>query len=554
MDDIGLPTTPFTGKKILIIDDQEIVFRLCRLALSPSYEILSAPDGMSALRLLEHTVPDLILLDILMPGMNGFDVFERIRQSERLAQIPVVFITAQDDHESLVMALRMGAADFILKPFNMAVLRHRLNNILERDDLRRKIATQQRELQAAHQREIETASIIQHRLLFGEPPKHIPGLNIASYSEASMGIDGDFYAFTEIGADAIEIITGDVMGKGVLAAMIGAGIKSSYRALVTQAVIDARGEYPDAARIVNQLHREITPQLIQLNTFVTMSLLRIDRRAGTLTWVNAGHTPLLLASGDQPSLRQLSSDNLPLGVLEDEVYAAFSTPLTRGDTLMSYSDGITEACDPDGKPYGDERLNQLLRQGKRLEVSAYTLLLALRSDLANHVQHNPGQDDCTAIVVQLHPTPQEQAADGADGKVTAHFEIERRLDCLTQLRAHIADFAGHHPEQCFQALILAAFEAATNVVRHAPEKLQQEKLSVTLECVDNKVSVELFYAGDSYSPGTPPAPNFSGQMEGGFGLFIMENSVDRVLYSNPLPGLASIRLEKLMDQAATPAS
>ena len=150
---------------------------------------------------------------------------------------------------------------------------------------------------------------------------------------------------------------------------------------------------------MNALHDVVTPELLQVESFVTMSLLRLDCQARTVTWVNAGHTPTLLAQGQQ--VTELIGDNLPMGILAQEVYAEHSVQLQAGDTLLLYSDGLSESVGPAGEAYGDERIKQLLSQGCQAGHQPELMMAALRRDIEDFTTQSPAQDDRTAVFIQL---------------------------------------------------------------------------------------------------------------------------------------------------------
>jgi CHASE1-domain containing sensor protein/serine phosphatase RsbU (regulator of sigma subunit)/anti-sigma regulatory factor (Ser/Thr protein kinase) len=405
-----------------------------------------------------------------------------------------------------------------------------------------------RAVDLARQREIEVSASIQQRLLFGVPPTDIPGFSISSYSEASQGIDGDFYTFTRLGGDSFEILTGDVMGKGITAAMIGAGIKASYRRhLVEFKAHSKENAFPSPEQLINLIHHEVTPELIKLNSFVTLSLLRFDHSAMTLTMVNAGHTPALQVSKNGQCLNKLAGDNLPIGVIENEVYKEQVFPIQIGDYILSYSDGISESVSPQGDLYGETRIETILQAGQQIEASSSIFLHSLRSDIHDFTERLDGNDDRTAIVVQIRPLRSKIRSNITDRKELEYIDLPRQFDQLSRLRQRIADLAQDQPEEFIQALILAAFEAATNIIRHTPEKLLNTPFTAVLKRDQTELSVDLVYAGQPFVQEAPPSPDFSGGSDGGFGLFIIENSVDRVIYSRPMPGLASILMIKKLD-------
>ncbi|WP_371325086.1 SpoIIE family protein phosphatase [Dechloromonas sp. ZY10] len=671
------PVTPDAAPPgtVLIVDDTPANLQLCQSILARHCRVLTAGSGAEALALLAAEAVDVVLLDVMMPDMDGFAVAGQIQADPQLAATPIIFLTALTDSASQIRGLELGAVDFLTKPVSSKILQRRVANVIEREQLRRRLQGERQALQqavaelrqqkaaldahclvsicdadgrityanprfcdisgypeaellgqnhrliksglhpesfyaeiwqtiaaghtwhgeianrrsdgeiywvdstiipwcdedgipyqyvairtditerirarqqlaAARQRELEIGAQIQQRLLFGPLPEHLPGFAVACHTEASEGVDGDFYTFTRLGDDTFELITGDVMGKGVAAALIAAAIKSSYRRIFTELLCRHELQAPPSpAQIMNALHTAITPELIDLDCFATLSLLRFDRVQGCVTWVNAGHTPALLAHPDG-QIEHLLGDNLPLGVLANETYAEQTTPLAIDDLLLLYSDGISETTTAAGTAYGEERIRELLRAARCQTISPAILLNALRSDLDDFAGQHGRSDDRTLIAVQMQP----EHGNNAPRPHPECFELPRRLDGLTLLREKIASLLSDQPEEIWRALALAAFEAATNIVRHTPEKLPGTPIIARLERQPQRCRVDLFYPGRAFQPGAACPPDFSGARAGGFGLFIIAHQVDLLAYEAPLPGMAAIRLEKQLTGAAT---
>jgi PAS domain S-box-containing protein len=407
----------------------------------------------------------------------------------------------------------------------------------------------EQELALARERELALGANIQQSLLFGKPPTNLEGVSVACFTEASNGVDGDFYTFTEINPSCFEVLTGDVMGKGVTAALIAAGIKNTYYKTFTALMSQRLGKAaPTPAEIINAVHAIITPELIRIESFVTLSLVRVNRLDKTVTWVNAGHTPTLLVRSDGQDVLELLGENLPIGIAEAEVFAEHVTPIDVGDAFLLYSDGISEAAGPDHNEYGLNRIKTILRLGQTTQSPPSVTLNSLRSDLSNHTRHLGPADDSTAIFIRVNPL-----RNGARGTLLARrapefLEIPRRLDKLGLIRQKIAQVALDQSESFVHMLQLAAFEAATNIIRHAPERLKNAPLTVSVARTPHAICVELIYEGEPFFPPSAPSPDFSGHSEGGFGLYIINSSVDQVDYGSPMPGMASIRLLKKLKQ------
>ena len=427
--------------RLLIVDDTPANIKVLIAMLQDDYELSAATSGQQTLNLLaKGQRPDLILLDVMMPGMDGYEVCATLRNDAATRDIPVIFVTAKTDADSEALALASGGVDFIHKPLNPVVVRARIRLHLERArqqhelealnlQLQRSLAARievEQELAEWRAREMEFCSTIQQQLLFGTPPPDLQGYSIAYHSEPSQGVDGDFYTFTKLGPTCFEVLTGDVMGKGLKAAMTAAGVKSAYDKALARLCAKRQAGLPSPAELVNAIHADITPRLIQLETFVTMTLLRFDSATQTITWVNAGHMPTLLAPQDGRDIIDLVGGNMPLGIHESEVYEEHVDAFQIGDTLLLYSDGISEAVDSDDVPYGDERVKRILDLGQRNHAKPPMIMNSLRSDLADYTQVTAGADDKTVIVIQATPIPAAPPSDRPGG------DLDRPL-CMSPL-------------------------------------------------------------------------------------------------------------------------
>ena len=360
---------------ILVIDDTPANLKVLSVALARDFQVQIATSGAIGLAAAAKTAPDLILRDIMMPGMDGFEVCRQLKADPALQHIPVIFLTALSAHASESEGLALGAADYITKPINVEIARLRIANLLERESLRQALANERdklrqsviqleqaaQQLQEARLRELEIGNAIQRDLLQGELPLGVEGVCLTSLSKPSLIVDGDFSVMHRLQADCFDVLVGDVMGKGVPAALIGAGIRSTYNQVLADLLLNNpdRQALPTPAQMVNQLHQLLTPRLVELASFATLALYRFDLAAHTLTYVNAGHTPGLLLRAQQSRAIPLAGENLPIGVLLAEVYTQSEIALLAGDRFLSFSDGITEARNAQGEEFGLPRLTAL---------------------------------------------------------------------------------------------------------------------------------------------------------------------------------------------------
>jgi PAS domain S-box-containing protein len=436
------------------------------------------------------------------------------------------------------------ADEALLKIF--ATIGVQIGEFIVRHAAQEAVREEKRLLEEARRRELRTGFEIQRSLLIGEVPAGIVGADIAGYAEPSRGIDGDFYAFTRFRPDCFELLVGDVMGKGVPAALVGAALRTAYSEVVTELVAGARGDggLPTPATIVNTLHERLTPRLIELETFVTLALYRFDLADGRLTFVNAGHTPGLLLRGGG-GLERILGENLPVGVLEGECYVQASVPMAMGDALLAYSDGLTEASSARDEEFGERRIADFMRGLDAADVPARIALQALRKRVRDYMGERLMRDDETAVLVMLREPLAALESTPGRGVGEEVFDLPWDVGGLEPLRRRVAVAAAGLRAEARDGLVLASHEAATNVVRHVRRLFDDATLTCRLRRQADRVTVELWYVGLQFDPRAEGMPDFSGDSEGGFGLYIIERSVSRVTYDEPVLDVCRICLEQI---------
>lgn len=399
------------------------------------------------------------------------------------------------------------------------------------------------ELGQARAQELEIGHQIQRSMLLGDVPGKIGAVSLAAHTEPSQGIDGDFYECFSYGPDQFDLSIGDVMGKGVSAALIGAAVKQQ----MNQTIAEQLAHYcltgtdpPDPASMVNALHEKVSPQLMALESFVTLAYLRVDMSSNRVSLVDAGHTASILANAQGSQL--ISGVNLPLGVLAEEVYQQQVIDVHPGDVMFLYSDGFTEARSSQGEEFGVERLRAMVQGMQVADIPVKVLVQAIRKAVRDFEAREFPSDDRTCLALRFDRT-------ASGGTQTVSLDLLWSLDALAQMRQSIKAFAAAAgvDEAARDALTLAAFEVATNVIRHADQALRDISLHVRLEDKGDSVDVSLYYVGERFDPEYGKT-DFSGVSEGGFGLYIIRNSVSEVVYDSPAPSVARVRLSQRKDR------
>lgn len=356
---------------ILIVDDARLNRELLRMSLlKHGYRFRTANNGREAIEQLQlHPEIDLIILDLMMPVMNGYEFLEWRKDHPEFQVIPVIVNSSLDDFESLIRALNMDAYDYFTKPLSNhdleLVLPIKIRNAVNS----RRLYQETRRQNEIMRRELEMAARYQQFLL----PQAVTlrGVKVSHLFQPCSGVGGDYFDFFQLPEGEVGVVVADVAGHGVASAMTASIVKA-----LLPGYLERKGSPAAAFAALN----DDLVRLTQEDVFVTAfaGIFQADRAA--LVWSMAGHPPPLLLSGDRPPLR-LSASSLFLGALESSdpmvEFSDQTLALKPGDRLALYTDGLTEAPDTERNLYGIERLEALLDEHRKLEISKLRDLVLL---------------------------------------------------------------------------------------------------------------------------------------------------------------------------------
>jgi len=378
---------------LLVVDDNKVNRMLLIHHLEEQgHCVMAAVNGCEALEVLRVRPIDLVLLDIEMPVMNGYEVLSTMKRDRQLRHIPVIMVTAVDEMESVVRCIEMGAEDYLPKPFNPILLRARIGASLEKKHLRDREQLYLKSLE----RELEIGREIQAGFLPTELPR-APGWEIAASLKSAREVAGDFYdAFFLESERRICLVIADVCDKGVGAALFMTLFRSLLR--FTMGVTDTLGERSPAARLsyaVTLTNRYIANTHGETGMFATIFVGLLDPVAGTLTYINAGHEcPLMIDIENHCT--PLTRTGPAVGVVADTEFMVRDVQLHPGDLLFAFTDGVPDALNSAGNTFGHERLRSLLQD----HTSAGTLLADLNATLDRYTAGTEQFDDITLLIVQ----------------------------------------------------------------------------------------------------------------------------------------------------------
>lgn len=407
-------TAPDAPAQILVVDDVEMNRDLLsRRVRRLGHEVLLAEDGVQAMDTLRKQAVDVVLLDIMMPNMNGYEVLEAMAADEQLQRVPVIMISAIDEKESIARCIELGADDYLPKPFDPLILKARLGASLARKRLYEREQLYQQSLV----RELEIGREIQAHFLPGDLPS-LTGFDFAARLRSAKLVGGDFYdLFPLAGGKEVVVAIGDVCDKGVGAALFMALFRSLLRALAEQSdgvrwsdrgmIRERRRDAgPRAAAVTNHLLRTIT--LVNdyvagthssSNMFATVFFAIVDGETGLVQYINAGQEPPVVVGPN--GTRELPPTGPALGLMAGLPFAVGQTTLAPGEALVAWTDGVTEArTDAGDELFGEERALQTVQAATDSAEGVLDGLLDAVDRWAGSAEQS---DDITLLAVRRLP-------------------------------------------------------------------------------------------------------------------------------------------------------
>jgi phosphoserine phosphatase RsbU/P len=371
-------------KIVLLVDDAPANIQMVNSILKDTYKTRIATSGAKALELASlDPAPDLILLDVMMPEMDGYEVCSRLKAVATTRDIPVIFLTGQTETADETKGFDVGAVDYIHKPFSPAIVKARVHTHLVLRGIRQQLASQLRTIQ----QEMETARQIQLSILPREVPK-VGGLDIAARYIPMTSVAGDFYDFIPIDDKRIGILVADVSGHGMPAALISSMLKIALSAQTYCAT--------DPERVLAGLNQALCGKFQE--HFVTAAYVLIDTEKQTLRYAGAGHPPLILRSNSENTTSDFVENGLFLGFFPEATYISIELPFKVGDWGVMYTDGIPESTNPSDEQFGIDRFKLFLQNNHELSADQFVdSFLAELSKWSDSASGREPEDDITLL-------------------------------------------------------------------------------------------------------------------------------------------------------------
>jgi len=366
-------------ESILLVDDNPTNLQVLFQTLEGvGCKLLIAKNGEMALAIAGKALPDLILLDIMMPDIDGYEVCRQLKTNPATSGIPVIFLSALGDTQDKVKGLQLGAVDYITKPFQPDEVIARVNTHLTIHRLKREVESQKDQLE----HELKVVSEVQRKLL----PKQLPaidGFNLAVHYETSRYAGGDYYDIIELPDNCWGFLIADAEGHSAPAAVLMAMTCALFRSYP--------GLAADPAEVLDYLNEHLCK--VADPSFMTALYAYYDAKTQTMRIARAGHPlPMVFRNSDKKAIELPCPGVYPLGIEPYEIdIPVTETKLEQGDRFLVYTDGLTERFNTKENTYGEERLLSLLATDGTNDPRG--VLAAIMADVEQFAGKRPADDD-----------------------------------------------------------------------------------------------------------------------------------------------------------------
>jgi len=391
-------------EKILVVDDNVVNRRLLfNILKKEGYELLEASDGEEAIEVAVQGQPDLILLDIMMPKKDGYEVCRELKKDERFAAVPIIFLSAKAETEDKIKGLDLGGADYVTKPFDRGEVVARCHAQLKIRDLTKRLTLANQDLvekQRLIDEDLKAAAEIQRSLL----PQEYPNVDIMDVAWKFMpcqSIGGDIFNLIRLDEDNWGIYMVDVSGHGVPSALVAVSVTQmihSSESVVLKRSIDHPPYYQIVAppEVLEKLDREYPIE--RFEKFFTITYIVLNGQSKRIQYSNAAHPPPVLLHTDG-TLEFLDKGGTIIGIGGALPFEGGENQLRAGDKLFIYTDGIVEYQDEDGNFYGEDRFFDEMKRLKDEPISS--MIDGVIASVMDFGKNNEPQDDISLLGIEI---------------------------------------------------------------------------------------------------------------------------------------------------------
>jgi phosphoserine phosphatase RsbU/P len=501
---------------ILAVDDTPENLDVVKGILGSDYIVKAATSGPMALKIAEKQPPDLILLDIMMPDMDGYEVCRRLKESELTKDVPVIFLTAMDQTTDEEQGFELGAADYMTKPVNPPILKARVATHLALKSSMDQI----RKHKDRMQQELNVGRDIQMSMLPVDFPPYPDRkeFSIHALLKPAREVGGDFYDFFFVSDDEICLVLGDVSGKGVPAALFMAVTKTMIK---TQAADDL-----SPASIVTRVNEELSADNPAC-MFVTLFVAIVNVRSGELRFTNAGHNPPYILRHDG-KLDCLDQRHGPIiGAVEGVAYREDQIEIGEKDTLLLFTDGVTEAMDTSNQLYSEARLEEFLKKSDNTPEQLTVAVLDAVEQFATGAEQ---ADDITILAFRIEQATEKIRVDELHLVAATNLtEIERINTAFTTFAEGRGFAAGIAQKVC-----IVFDDLLNNIISYGFSDDEEHQINIDVSVTSEQLVITVADDGMPFNPFDRVGPDTSLSLEerdiGGLGVLLVTELMDQCSY------------------------
>ena len=506
-------------KTVLAVDDTPENLDVVKGILASDYTVKVAINGKMALKIAETQAPDLILLDIMMPGMDGFEVCRRLKAEPGTRDIPVIFLTAMDQTTDEAAGFEVGAADYITKPINPPILEARVRTHLALKESMDALQDAYKIIKGQKDR-MEAELNVGRDIQLGMLPTHEPDraeFSVETTMQAARQVGGDFYDYFPVGPQEYAFCVADVSDKGVASALFMS---------VTKAMMKSRcREDNSTASVATWVNNEIAVDNDSC-MFITLFIGILNTSTGTLRYTNAGHNPPYIKRANG-ALECINDKHGPvIGAMEGIAYGEDTLQMGRDDVMVMFTDGVTEAMNKSRELFGESRLEAYLTAMDDTSVQAVVkgVLAAVRK-FADGAEQS---DDITLLAFKYDTDP------GAAHRLDIRIPNDR--EAIAEATERFGSFAQEHgiPTQDVMRVNLVFDEILTNIISYAYQGDDVHEITIGVDLGPRKLVVSIEDDGIPFNPFAQEGPDTGLSIEdreiGGLGIHLVKNVMDEATY------------------------
>jgi sigma-B regulation protein RsbU (phosphoserine phosphatase) len=382
---------------VLVVEDDRTLRRVLKDNFEfQGYRVATAEDGEEGLEAARQAPPDLIILDIMLPGINGYEVCRLLRQDGM--DVPIIMLTAKGEEPDVLLGLEVGADDYVKKPFSLNELLARANGMVRRHGAatRRTRDYEERLREFAEQVRVQERSLQRARefqeSLMGRP-EPCPGWEVGAGYRFCSTMGGDFYDILDVGDARTGLLLADVSGHGADAALVTGMLKVQ---LVSNEHLD------EPAGLIRSLNASLFPLLSQTAQFLTLIYATVSGKTGEVRYASAGHNPLVVTRRGS-GVDEFGSTGPPVGMMEEMPLETVSLSAEPGDAVWLYTDGLFEPATVGTSRPGRKWLIEVILRARRRDLGQW--VGAVLEEAERATRRSEVDDDMAVIAACRLPPP-----------------------------------------------------------------------------------------------------------------------------------------------------